>query len=155
MLASVSLNSSSNGPLGVPNPADNVRGVLCRMDPAQDGMWTEMVTQILGSASTSLTFALSTISGELELSIFPRAWKKAEVVPHLKEGDHEVPDNHRPISFLPVLFKVAAKLVLQQCTSFLSDKNRLTKHQNGNKRYHSTETLSLLVTDHLSMLLTK
>ena len=110
----------------------------------------QLFTQILGSASTSLTFALSTISGELESSIFPRAWKKAEVVPHLKEGDHEVPDNNRPISLLPVLSKVAEKHVLQQCTSFLSDKNCLTKHQSGNKRYHSTETLSLLVTDHLS-----
>ena len=85
----------------------------------------------------------------MESSIFPRAWKKAKVVPHLKEGDHELPDNKRPISLLPVLFKVAEKLVLQQCTSFLSDKNRLTKHQSGNKRYHSTETLNLLVTDHL------
>ena len=72
-----------------------------------------------------------------------------EVVPHLKEGDHEVPHNNRPISLLPVLSKVAEIFVLQHYTSFQSDKNRLTKHQSGNKRYHSTETLSFLVTDHL------
>ena len=96
-----------------------------------------------------LPIITSIINLSLKSSIFPRAWKKAEVVPHLKEGDHEVPDNTRPISLLPVLSKVAEKLALQQFTSFLSDKNRLTKLQSGNKRYYSTETLSLPVTDHL------
>ena len=100
-----------------------------------------------------LTYILPVITSiinlSLETSIFPRSWKKAEIVPHSKEGDHEVPANNRPISLLPVLSKVAEKLVLQQYTSFLSDKNRLTKHQSGNKRNHSTETLNLLVTDHL------
>ena len=90
-----------------------------------------------------LPIITSMINLSLESSIFPRAWKKAEVVPHLKEGDHKRPDNNRPILLLPVLSKVAEKLVLQQYTSFLSDKNR------GNKRYHSNETLSFLVTDHL------
>ena len=36
-------------------------------------------------------------------SVFPHAWKKAEVVPHLKEGDDEMPKNNRPLLLLPVL----------------------------------------------------
>ena len=74
-------------------------------------------------------------------SVFPHAWKKAEVVPHLKEGDHEMPKNNRP--------KVIEKLALQQYTNYLLEKNCLTSQQSGNKRYHSTETLGLLVADHL------
>ena len=100
-----------------------------------------------------LTYILPVITSiinlSLETSIFPRSWKKAEIVPHSKEGDHEVPANKRLISLLPVLSKVAEKLVLQQYTSFLSDKKLLTKHQSSNKRNHSTETLNLLVTDQL------
>ena len=96
-----------------------------------------------------LPIITSIVNLSFQTSIFPHAWKKAEVVPHLKEGDHEVPDNNRPISLLPVLSKVAEKLALQQYTSFLSDKNRLTKHQSGNKKRYSTETLNLLVSDHL------
>lgn len=42
-------------------------------------------------------------------SVFPKAWKKSEVMPHLKDGDHETPSNNRPISLLPVLSKVTKR----------------------------------------------
>ena len=70
-------------------------------------------------------------------------------MPHLKEGDHEMPENNRPVSLLPVLSKVIEKLALQQYTNYLLEKNCLTSQQSGNKRYHSTETLGLPVADHL------
>ena len=90
----------------------------------------------------------SIINLSWESSTFPRAWKQAEIIPHLKEGDHEEPNNNRPISLLPVLSKVAEKLAIQQYASWLSDKNRLTRHQSGNRKLHSAETLGLLVADH-------
>jgi len=43
-------------------------------------------------------------------SIFPRAWKRGEVVPHLKDGDHELPNSNRPISLSPVLSKVVERI---------------------------------------------
>ena len=58
-------------------------------------------------------------------SVFSHAWKKVEVVPHLKEGDHEMPENNRPVSLLPVLSKVIEKLALQQYTNYLSEKTVL------------------------------
>ena len=79
--------------------------------------------------------------------MFPLAWKKAEVIPHLKEGDHEEANNNRHISFLPILSKIAERVALGQFNKYLTEKCRLTSHQNGNRKHHSTETLSLLVTD--------
>ena len=79
----------------------------------------------------------------------PRAWKKSVIVPHLKDGDHEVPNNNWPISLLPVLSKVAEKIALIQFNDFLTKQDKLTQHQSGNCKNHSTETLSLLVTDHI------
>ena len=35
--------------------------------------------------------------------VFPSKWKTAEVTPIPKDGDHEQPNNNRPISLLPVL----------------------------------------------------
>ena len=71
------------------------------------------------------------------------------IVPHLKDGDHEVPNNNRPISLLPVLSKVAEKIALIQFNDFLTKQDKLAQHQSGNRKKHSTETLSLLVTDHI------
>ena len=89
------------------------------------------------------------INCSFESGTFPHAWKRAEVVPHLKDGDHEVADNNRPISLLPALSKVAEKIALSQYTDYLSREIDSTKHQTGNRKLHSTETLSLLVTDQI------
>ena len=71
------------------------------------------------------------------------------IVPHLKDGDHEVPNNNWPISLLPVLSKVAEKIALIQFNDFLTKQDKLTQHQSGNRKNHFTETLSLLVTDQI------
>ena len=89
------------------------------------------------------------INSSFANSLFPRAWKRGEVVPHLKDGDHEVPNNNRPISLLPVLSKVVERIALCQFSNYLIKNNRLTSHQSGNRKFHSTETLSLLVSDHI------
>lgn len=89
------------------------------------------------------------INSSFACSEFPRAWKKSVFVPFLKDGDHEVPNNNRPISLLPVLSKVAEKIALTQFNDFQTKQDKLTQHQSGNRKNHSTESLSLLVTDHI------
>ena len=81
---------------------------------------------------------------------FSRAWKRGKVVHYLKDGDHEVPNKNRPISLLQVFSKVAEKIAFCQFNNYLTETNRLTFHQSGNREVHSTETLSLMVADHIS-----
>ena len=69
------------------------------------------------------------------------------IVPHLKDGDHEVPNNNWTISLLPVLSKVAKTIALIQFNDFLTKHDKLTQRQSGNRKNLSTETLSLLVSD--------
>ena len=71
------------------------------------------------------------------------------VVLHLKDGDHEIPNNNCPISLLPVLSKLTEKIALNQFNDFLTQQGNLTCHQRGNRKYNSTETLSLLVSGHI------
>ena len=75
------------------------------------------------------------INSSFSNSVFPKAWKKSEVVPHLKDGDHEIPCNNRPISLLPVLSKVTEKIALNQFTEYLTQQGNLTCHQSGNRKF--------------------
>ena len=89
------------------------------------------------------------INNSFAASTFPEAWKTTEVIPLLKDGDHEVPANNRPLSLLTVASKVCERIALQQFNSYLQRHNLLNSHQSGNKKHHSTETLNILVTDAL------
>jgi hypothetical protein len=89
------------------------------------------------------------INNSFTTSAFPESWKIAEIIPLLKEGDHEVAANNHPLSMLKVLSKICEKVALNQFFGFLNRTDRLSSQQSGNKKYHSTETLSILVNDFL------
>ena len=77
---------------------------------------------ILGPLTDIINCSLST-------STYPSTWKKAEVIPLLKDGDHEQASNNRPLSLLPVASKIYEKVVLIQFNSYLLRNNRLSSHQ--------------------------
>ena len=39
------------------------------------------------------------VNRSLLSSVFPAAWKISEVIPLLKDGDHEIPNNNQPVSW--------------------------------------------------------
>ncbi|CAB3993279.1 Hypothetical predicted protein [Paramuricea clavata] len=75
------------------------------------------------------------------------AWKLSEVIPLLKEGDHEIAKNNRPISLLLAASKICERVVLEQFTAYVEQKKCLSVHQSGNRKLHSTETLNLFISD--------
>ena len=87
------------------------------------------------------------INCSLQTSVFPSAWKISEVTPLLKEGDHEVANNNGPLSLLPAISKICEQVALNQLTSYMNEKKCLSKHQSGNKKLHSCETLGVFMTD--------
>ena len=74
-------------------------------------------------------------------STFPSSWKASEVIPLLKGGDNEDPSNNRLLSMLAVASKICEKAALQQFSNYLQRNGLLSKHQSGNRKYHSTETM--------------
>ena len=69
--------------------------------------------------------------------------------PILKQGDHEVPDNNRPIALLLMLSKVCEQIALNQFLPYLELYKRISTNQNGNRRFHSTETSLIHTMDFL------
>ena len=65
----------------------------------------------------------------------------------LKDEDHEVPNNNRPVSLLAAFSKICERVVLNQLTDYLVRHKRLSKHQSGNKKFHSTETPNIFITE--------
>ena len=112
--------------------------------PGPDKLSTHVIRDCLPVILGPLT---EIINCSLSTSTFPTAWKLAEVIPLLKDGDHEVASNNRPLSLLDVLSKVCEKIVLEQFNAFLVSNKRLSPHQSGNKKHHSTETLNVFITD--------
>ena len=73
------------------------------------------------------------------------AWKVTEVITILRNGNHEIPNNNRPISLLPVCERVA----YNQFMSYLLATGRLTSRQSGNRQWHSTKTSVTQTTDEI------
>ena len=71
----------------------------------------------------------------------------AEVSPIPKEGDHEQANNNRSISLLPILSKICERVARNKLMPYLVEKKRLSTKQNGNKKWHSTETSLIHTTD--------
>ena len=87
------------------------------------------------------------INSSFRECMFPSAWKSSEVIPLLKEGDHKIANNNRPISLLPTVSKICERVALDQLTDYMTHKKCLSEHQSGNRKMHSTETLNLLITE--------
>ena len=95
----------------------------------------------------TLPFITSIINASLLASTFPEVWKTAEITPSTKQGNHELPNNNRPISLLPALSKVCERVAYNQFVTYLTTKERLTTKQSGNKKWFSIETSLIHTTD--------
>ena len=87
------------------------------------------------------------VNRSLLSSVFPAAWKISEVIPLPKDGDHEVPNNNRPVSFLPAASTICERVALNQLMTYMTTKRRLSEHQISNKKLHSCETINVMITN--------
>ena len=76
----------------------------------------------------------SIINESLASNTFSFEWKTTEVIPVLKEGDQEKPNNYRPISLSPVLSKLCERITLNQLIPYLVENDRLSAHQSSNTK---------------------
>ena len=81
------------------------------------------------------------INASFKSVTLPLTRKIADVTPLLKEGDHERPENIRPISLLPVCSTICERVAhINQFMSYLDANGLLTTEQSGNKKWHWTES---------------
>ncbi|XP_037299945.1 uncharacterized protein LOC115455175 [Manduca sexta] len=95
----------------------------------------------------TLTIITDVINCSIISNVYPETWKLAKVKPIPKSTKVEEYKDLRPISVLPVLFKVLERVVCTQITKFLEDGNILPDIQSGFRRGLSTTTALTHVTD--------
>ena len=79
--------------------------------------------KFLKDGATILAISISQICNlSIKYSIFPSECKIAKLKPLFKKGPKTDPQNHRPISLLPLVSKIIEKVIHDQTQSFL-DKN--------------------------------
>ncbi|GFS97291.1 RNA-directed DNA polymerase from mobile element jockey [Trichonephila clavipes] len=84
------------------------------------------------------------------LRYFPNAWKTAVIIPILKPGkDPTRADSHRPISLLPILSKLAEKIISARLNDYLERNNILTPEQHGFRPRLSTSHQLLRVVEYI------
>ncbi len=71
------------------------------------------------------------INCSFETGTFPKALKRAKVIPIFKKDLPSKTENYRPISILPALSKVFEKLFLNRLLSFFENNNILSPNQYG------------------------
>ena len=69
----------------------------------------------------------------LNQGIFPAEWKKANVVPVYKKGDHQCVENYRPVFLLPVFSKIFERLIYNTIFKHFLDNNLISSNQSGFK----------------------
>ncbi len=95
-----------------------------------------------------IAFYLTCITNtSIVIVIFPTSWKHALVVPILKTGDVDNPNNFRPISLLPIISKISQDVVTNQLMHFLEFRQLLSKTQHGFHPKLSTETALTVITN--------
>ena len=83
----------------------------------------------------------------LTTGTFPDDWKLGKVTPIFKQGDRSDMNNYRPISVISAVAKVFERIVYNQLSSYLSEKNILSQCQSGFRSFHSTVTALHEATD--------
>ena len=117
-------------------------GKIIRSLPSNKAPGSDKVTARVLKDSLPITIADITnlVNTSFSSNRLVQVWKLTEVIPILKSGDPEEPSNTCPVSLFPIMSKVCERAAHSQFVSFLDHNEKISKFQNGNRRFHSTET---------------
>ncbi|GFW83922.1 putative RNA-directed DNA polymerase from transposon X-element [Trichonephila clavipes] len=86
-----------------------IKKIKIKKSPGRDGITNKMIKNL---HLITVFKIINIINNMFKLRYFPNAWKTAVLIPILKPGKNPtLADSHRPISLLPILSKLAEKII--------------------------------------------
>ncbi|GFS51906.1 probable RNA-directed DNA polymerase from transposon X-element [Trichonephila clavipes] len=106
-----------------------IKKIKIKKCPGRDGITNKMLKKLPRLTIFKIT---NIINNMLTLRYFPMSWKTAVVIPILKPGKNSaLAESYRPICLLPVLSKLAEKVILARLNDHLERENILIPEQHG------------------------
>ena len=129
---------------------DRILSLIRGIDPNK-AHGPDMITgQMLIICDESIVLPLNYIfTNILRTSIYPSAWKQANVTPIFKKNDKQAVKNYRPISLLPLCGKIFEKIVFENLYTYLDNHQLITKHQSGFRPGDSTTNQLLFLVNEI------
>ncbi len=106
--------------------------------------------KILKNNAVKLTPAITILINKILTSgNFPEYLKTSKITPLFKKGLETDINNYRPISQLPILSKIAEKIMIDQMLQHLNNHKVITKYQFGFRKLHSTDHAVISTINHI------
>ncbi|GFX38280.1 probable RNA-directed DNA polymerase from transposon X-element [Trichonephila clavipes] len=123
-----------------------IKKAQIRRAPGREGI----TNKILRNLTLPVIFQITNIISNIFITgHFPESWKHASVIPILKPGKPRgAADSYRPISLLPVLSKLAERLILSRLNDYLNTNKILISQQHGFRPQLSTSHQLLRVVEY-------
>ncbi|GFW59861.1 probable RNA-directed DNA polymerase from transposon X-element [Trichonephila clavipes] len=141
-------NNTDPIPPALPSEVINyIKKIKVKKSPGRDGVTNKMIKNLPLLTVFKIT---NIINNMFKLRYFPNAWKTAVVIPILKPGKNpKLAESHRPISLLPILSKLAEKIISARLNDYLENENILVPEQHGFRPRLSTTHQLLRVVEYI------
>ena len=127
---------------------EDIRSILNAIKENKSHGWDEISSKMIIICGESIVEPLFIIFNNcMAKGIFPKSWKKANVVPIHKKNKKNNILNYRPISLLPIFSKVFEKLIFNNLYSYLRSNSLITSKQSGFIQGDSTINQLLSITE--------
>ena len=131
--------------------SEQVSSIINQMKPktscGDDNISMKLLKSINKSVSSSICVM---INQSLTTGIYPEKFKIAKVMPLMKKPNVLEVGNYRPISLLNSISKVLEKAVFNQLMEYFETNKLLYSSQYGYRKFHSTESACLELTDSIA-----
>ena len=123
-----------------------IKNVKLSNSKGHDGISSDLLKLLGNAISKSITLI---INQSLRTGIFPDHLKIAKVFPIFKKDSKKLIKNYRPISVLPVIFKIFEMAIHEQLSDYFTTNSLFCKQQYGFMKNASTELAALELIDRL------